>query len=175
MEIRKCDSSYKGISVPFSYETDEYYDLEIKENQFTFIKKKCDVPMKKGFDFHLLEDWNEDPVLYGIFEEEKMIGFIEINKEWNQRLRIVNLYVQKEYRRHHLGSQLMKIAFHEATQQNCRAVVLETQSCNTKAISFYQAMGFEIIGFDTLCYSNSDIENKEIRIEMARKCSNHCE
>ena len=46
--------------------------------------------------------------------------------------------------------------------------VLETQSCNEHAISFYKKHGFEIIGFDLYAYTNIDPDRHEIRIEMGR-------
>ena len=56
-----------------------------------------------------------------------------------------------------------------AERTNARMAVLETQSCNFKAISFYKKHGFEIIGFDLFAYSNDAIEKHNIRIEMGKK------
>lgn len=53
-----------------------------------------------------------------------------------------------------------------AVAQNRRAIILETQSCNTNAIGFYLHQGFEIIGFDTCCYTNNDIGRHEVRINL---------
>ena len=36
--------------------------------------------------------------------------------------------------------------------------------CNTNAIGFYLHKGFDLIGFDTCCYTNHDIERREVRI-----------
>ncbi len=47
-----------------------------------------------------------------------------------------------------------------------RAIILETQSCNTAAIAFYLAQGFTFMGFNACEYSNQDIEKHEVRIEM---------
>ncbi len=47
-------------------------------------------------------------------------------------------------------------------------IVLETQSCNLNAISFYEKSGFTIIGFDLYAYSNDDLANNEVRIEMGK-------
>ncbi|WP_367362134.1 hypothetical protein [Mesotoga sp.] len=41
-----------------------------------------------------------------------------------------------------------------------RRLVLETQSSNFPAISFYLKYGFELTGFDTACYTNRDIDNQ---------------
>ena len=47
-----------------------------------------------------------------------------------------------------------------------RALVLETQSCNTDAIAFYLHEGLSLIGLDTCCYSNEDIPRGEVRLEL---------
>ncbi|WP_112109506.1 hypothetical protein [Mesotoga sp. Brook.08.YT.4.2.5.1] len=47
-----------------------------------------------------------------------------------------------------------------------RRLVLETQSSNFPAISFYLKYGFELTGFDTACYTNRDIDNHEFRMEF---------
>ncbi len=53
-----------------------------------------------------------------------------------------------------------------ADVQKRRAIILETQSCNTNAIEFYLHEGFELMGFDSCCYSNNDIEKHEVRINL---------
>jgi hypothetical protein len=53
-----------------------------------------------------------------------------------------------------------------AKEQGRRAIILETQSCNVRAIAFYRAQGFRLIGFDSCCYTNRDVERREIRFNM---------
>ena len=65
-----------------------------------------------------------------------------------------------------IGKQLMDKAKEVAARQQRRAVMLETQSCNTNAIGFYLHEGFELIGFDTCCYTNDDIGKKEVRLNL---------
>lgn len=48
-------------------------------------------------------------------------------------------------------------------------VVLETQTCNENAISFYRKNVFEIIGFDFYAYTNSDPEQHEVRLEIGKR------
>ncbi len=60
----------------------------------------------------------------------------------------------------------MQHAIKLAKEKGARMLVLETQSCNTKAIQFYLKQGYELIGFDTTAYSNEDIEKNEVRLEM---------
>jgi ribosomal protein S18 acetylase RimI-like enzyme len=60
----------------------------------------------------------------------------------------------------------MGFAVKVAKEKGARMLVLETQSCNVAAIAFYLKQGFVLIGFDSAAYSNTDLEKKEVRIEM---------
>jgi ribosomal protein S18 acetylase RimI-like enzyme len=60
----------------------------------------------------------------------------------------------------------MKVAKQHAIKKRYRRLVLETQSCNFPAISFYLKCGFELCGFDLAGYSNSDLKNNEVRLEF---------
>ena len=60
----------------------------------------------------------------------------------------------------------MELAKNQAVAEGRRAVILETQSCNVSAVGFYLHEGFTLIGLDTCCYSNRDIERREVRLEL---------
>ncbi len=62
----------------------------------------------------------------------------------------------------------MNTILEAAKETGARMIILETQTCNEKAIKFYRKHGFDIIGFDLYAYSNTDIERHEIRIEMGK-------
>ena len=47
-----------------------------------------------------------------------------------------------------------------------RALILETQSCNCAAVSFYLSQGLTLMGFNACEYSNEDIAKHEVRLEM---------
>lgn len=85
-------------------------------------------------------------------------------EEWSNRLMVTELWVSDALQGKGLGKQLMNIAKDIAVKQQRRAIILETQSYNAKAIGFYLHEGFELIGLDTCCYSNNDIERREVRI-----------
>ena len=63
----------------------------------------------------------------------------------------------------------MAAALRAANAAGARMAVLETQSCNERAIAFYRKQGFEIMGFDLYAYSNEDPQRHEVRIEMGKK------
>ena len=87
-------------------------------------------------------------------------------EEWSNRLIVTELWVAEDLRGQGVGGRLMDLAKDIAKKQNRRAIILETQSCNTSAIGFYLHEGFELIGFDTCCYTNADIERHEVRLDL---------
>ena len=79
---------------------------------------------------------------------------------------VTELWVADELHRQGIGTALMNKAKEIAKEQGRRAIILETQSCNVRAIAFYRSQGFQLIGFDTCCYTNRDIERHEIRFNL---------
>ena len=112
------------------------------------------------------QDYLPDSIVYALYDENEMRGFIEVAREWSGRLRVGGLNVFEGYRRRGYGSLLFTKAREAARRLKCRGIVLETQSCNSGAIAFYLRQGLRFTGCDLTCYSNSDIENNEVRIEM---------
>ena len=105
---------------------------------------------------------------YGIVSDAgEMLACIEMcPEEWSNRLLVMELWVSEKLRGKGVGKRLMDRAKEIAAGQKRRAVFLETQSCNTNAIGFYLHEGFELIGFDTCCYTNDDIGKKEVRLNF---------
>lgn len=102
-----------------------------------------------------------------VSESGEMLACIEVcPEEWSNRLVVMELWVSEELRRKGVGKRLMDKAKEVAVRQKRRAVILETQSCNTNAIGFYLHQGFELIGFDTCCYTNEDIARREVRVNL---------
>ena len=130
-----------------------------------------DAPEERSFDDTFYGDWLEDPIAYGAFEGERLIGFVEGSMEtWNNRFRISNICVFEDAARGSgVGTRLMAAIQQEAATRRARMIILETQTCNENAISFYKKNGFDIIGFDLYSYSNTDPERHEVRIEMGKK------
>jgi len=87
-------------------------------------------------------------------------------EEWSNRLMVTELWVHEDLRRQGIAHRLMAIVKEQAILEHRRAIILETQSCNVGAISFYESEGFTPIGMDSCCYSNRDLERKEVRINM---------
>ncbi|MCL2573962.1 MAG: GNAT family N-acetyltransferase [Defluviitaleaceae bacterium] len=148
-----------------------YYDVEIEsaDNSFkvTFVKKPFDTPLENNGHDKLFQPWWENVMAWGIIENDKLIAAIETDAEdWNNRLRVTELWVDKDYRRMGIAKALMDTAMQRARDEKRRALILETQSRNEGAINFYLNYGFSLIGFDSCAYQNNDLERKEVRMEL---------
>lgn len=174
IEIRKLDESYKGYPLEFHYQTDSYYEISVVEQGEDYSIQMELTPMlekaERYFEDRLMEDWLDNPLVYGAFVDQDLAGILELSYEsWNQRLRISNILVFEKYRRMHLGIYLMKEAIREGMEIGARALILETQSFNVPAIRFYRQCGFLLAGFDVNCYGDYDMEKKEVRVDMTRE------
>ena len=130
-----------------------------------------DEPLRMSINDDMLQDWLDHPVAYGAFEGDRLLGFVEgFLEKWNNRYTIANICVfDSADRRNGVGTKLIETILDEAVRSGARMAVLETQSYNFKAISFYKKNGFQIIGFDRYAYSNRGPEEHNMRIEMGKK------
>ena len=169
---------WKGTVIPMFTRSNGYYDMEIspldKEGcKISIIRKVAEkeivhTPEEYDFPDGLYADHWENAEAFGVVDEQgNLKACIEVcPEEWSNRLMVTELWVSEELRGKGLGKQLMDKAKKVAETQKRRAIILETQSCNTNAIGFYLHQGFELIGFDTCCYTNGDIKRREYRINL---------
>ena len=169
--------TWKGTVVPIRYTTDTYFDLELTESENAFtarlVKKQFDTPVthtpeEYNFPDRLYQDFWEKAEAYGVVGEAgELLACIELcPEEWSNRLLVTELWVSDGLQGQGLGKRLMDKAKEIAVLQKRRAISLETQSCNTKAIGFYLHQGFELIGFGSCCYTNDDIARREVRVNL---------
>ncbi|NLW21838.1 MAG: GNAT family N-acetyltransferase [Tissierellia bacterium] len=164
-------SKFKDYPLRYTYTSKYYYDVEVDDNELfsiKLVKKPFKEEIFKSFTGRLYQDWLENPSAFELSEEGNPIGYLEIDREaWNNRIRITELLILEGYRNLGYGTILMDKAKDIAKNSGFREIVLETQSCNYKAINFYLKHGFKVNGIDLSCYSNEDIDKKEVRLEMA--------
>ena len=172
MEIKRLDKEkYAGRKFTARYRTNGYYDVSVSESGFLMKYVPFEETVEKSFDDEFFGERLEDPAAFGAFENGELIGYIEGSPEsWNDRFRISNICVfESAARRKGVGTALMSAVTEEAVSRGARMIVLETQSCNENAISFYKKNGFSVIGLDLYAYSNNDPERHEVRLEMGKK------
>lgn len=169
--LKKKD--YKGFVLDFKYKTNFYYDVVRDQGDIfsiKLVKKPFEKEMTKGFSGMLYENYFEDAKAYALRDENQVYGYLETDNEiWNNRMRISQILILDDYRRKGYGSLLLNKAKDIAKENNFREIILETQTCNYNAINFYIKNGFTVNGIDLSDYTNDDVENKEVRLEMAYK------
>ncbi len=162
-------NEYRLYELDCSYQTKAFYDVVIKSRKSVIIdiKRRKMRKTQKSFKTRLFEDHIEAPQVFAVWHRKHIVGIIEGSKmSWNNLYRIWNLWVDPNHRRQGYGQALLSHMMTVAKELGCRAVVLEVQSCNDPAISFYLARGLHFVGLNTLEYTNDDIERKEVRLEM---------
>ena len=177
MEIRRLEkAAYAGKKFTVRYRTNGYYDIRASESGFQMQYTRFETPVERGFDDVFFGAWLEEPLAFGAFEGEKLVGFVEGALEsWNNRFRISNICVFDTAKRGGgIGGRLMETMQKAAENVGARMLVLETQSCNENAIAFYRKNGFSVIGLDLYAYGNDDPERHEVRIEMGKKLVSAC-
>lgn len=169
---------WKGTVIPMTTRSSSWYDFEIRPLDgdgaaISIVRRPSEeeivhTPEEYDFPDSLYQDHWEKAEAYGVVGEDgKLLACIEVcPEEWSNRLMVTEIWVAEEIRGQGVGKRLMDRAKEIAVRQKRRAIILETQSCNTNAIGFYLHEGFELIGFDTCCYTNNDIARREVRIDL---------
>lgn len=174
-EIRSLPPElWRGYKFDMSYTSCGRYAAKITSERglfsASFAFEPCEpFTVTPGADENgLYAEWWEDAQAFGLFcGSTAPAGIIEVwPEEWSNRMRVTEMWVDAAYRRRGFGAALMNRAKRIAVEGGYRCLMLETQSCNAPAISFYLSQGFEFIGFDRCCYSNNDVERGEVRIEL---------
>ena len=156
--------------LPIQYTTSHYYDAQISGFEVRFVKTAFEEPVHRGGqegDDQLYAPWWEGAEAWGVLEDGELVACIELWKEnWSNRLRVTELWVADSHHRRGIGAALMDFAKQYAKDTGCRALMLETQSGNENAIAFYLAQGLTLFGFDRSCYTNRDVERRDVRLEL---------
>lgn len=170
--------NWKGAIIPMVTKSDSFYDfiinpLDSSGCTISLVRKRAEkeivhTPEEYDFPDSLYQGHWENAEAFGVISDGgELLACIEVcPEEWSNRLIVTELWVSEELRNKGIGKRLMNKAKEIAQNQKRRAVILETQSCNTNAIGFYLHEGFELIGFDTCCYTNNDIKRREVRMNL---------
>jgi len=169
-------AQWKDYALDMGCTSHAYYDVAITKNPGGFhialTQKAFDPPFVKRTENpenldKLFQPWWDDVLAWGIVDDGILLAVIETSIEkWSNRLRVNELWVDRRLHRQGIGTALMDLAVARAKDEKRRVVMLETQTSNDAAMAFYLNYGFQLIGFDACCYSNNDIESKEVRVEL---------
>ena len=169
-------AKWKGFPLPLCYTSEGCYDISIRRTgdgfDISITKERFETPFVHqpedgDYPDRLYADWWEDARAFGIVDGEKLLAVIEVcPEEWSKRMMVTELLVTEELRGMGYGKKLIALAKELTVKGGYRALILETQSNNVNAVDFYMHEGFTLIGFDSCCYRNNDVERKEVRFDM---------
>jgi ribosomal protein S18 acetylase RimI-like enzyme len=169
--IEIVKGSVEKVELTYTYTTSSHFEVYLKQDvdswNLGLELKALGHTIEKTSKSKLFEKHIENPRAYKCMLGQSSVALLQISLEtWNNRLRIWDLLVEKEWRQMGAGRFLMDFTKKEAKALGARAIVLETQSCNVPAINFYLKQGFQLIGLDLTHYSNDDVARKEVRLEF---------
>lgn len=165
---------YEYFELHYAYVTAEHYAVRLSDEKgqmsLCFVREPYPEARSEENTDTLYQPYWENAEAYAVCDDAtgEQLGYLEIaTEEWNNRLRMTQLLVKPEYRGTGAGKFLMNYAKSIARERDYRVIVLETQNYNTPAIDFYRSQGFRFCGGNTYFYSNEDIEDDEVMLEMA--------
>lgn len=95
-----------------------------------------------------------DKGAYLAYSGGECVGQLVLRADWNGYGFIEDICVAKEARRQGIGRMLIQTAADWARDKGLSGLALETQDNNLQACRFYQRMGFQIGGVNTMFYRN---------------------
>jgi ribosomal protein S18 acetylase RimI-like enzyme len=107
---------------------------------------------------------NPDQLMYVAIAENEIIGQVIVRKNWNQMAYIEDIKVNRKYRMHGIGRQLLDKVKEWAKHNGMIGIMLETQHNNVGACKFYEQYGFVIGGFDRYIYNGMENCADEIAV-----------
>jgi len=173
MKIIPLDrKEYDYYVLHYRFQSDSHYVVTAEQTKdvmsVKYVRQDYAQPRTFENDDTLFQDYWDDPEAFAMQDDDgSLVAFIEFSgEEWNSRLRLTQLLVNEDRRGQGIGKKLIDFAKQTAKERDYRMIVLETQSNNTRAIDFYMSQGFVFCGSNIYFYSDCDIEDDEVMLEL---------
>lgn len=165
---------YDYFELHYSYTTNEHYRVELDDSSecmcVKYVREKYPEPRREENTDTLYQEYWNNPEAYAVCDDEtnEILGYVEVSgEEWNNRLRMTQLLVKPEHRGKGAGKFMLDFVKSIASEREYRIIVLEAQNYNIPAIDFYRSQGFAFCGGNVYFYTNEDIQDDEVMLEMA--------
>jgi ribosomal protein S18 acetylase RimI-like enzyme len=107
---------------------------------------------------YLLEDWQRNGCFLVAEQDGRVLGYLDLQlARWNQVGEILNLVVDRPYRRTGIGSSLVERGIAWSRSLGLRAIMTVVQTKNYPAISLGHQYGFAFCGYNDQYYVSGDI------------------
>lgn len=126
----------------------------------TFVETFENENSKEDMEKFLEESYNKNVLInelnnnesetYLVYKDGKVAGYLKINKGeaqtesgYENSLEIQRIYILKEFKGKHIGSDLMELAEKRAREWNLKYIWLGVWEHNYSALEFYKSKGYE--------------------------------
>ncbi len=180
-EMREGDISQLGEIEPTTV-CNSYLAVEVERGEgahhtFRLVEREECPPFVKGEGYrygsaeqqHARDKLAAGHGLMLVVEDEGvLVGAMEVEpSNWNNTATVWNILLSPAARGRGMGRELIARAAAWARQRGYRALMLETQTDNPAACRFYLRYGFQLVGFNTMLYTNHDIGGQEVALFFA--------
>lgn len=123
--------------------------MEYKQFGSSRLEEIKEIYREQGWTAYLNDDgklkraYDNSLYVYGIFEEDRLIGFVRCVGDGEHIVVIEDLIIKAEYQRQGLGTKLLQQVFEKYA--DVRMLSLYTDKADVKANSFYRKMGMRLV------------------------------
>ena len=157
-------------SLDISFTTDRIYDVRSTDLSFSLVETPVAPAWRKDYGLAELDAVPAHDYVAVAEVDEIAVGVAAIRLEtWNRRAVLEHLYIDAAHRTRGLGRALIDDVAREARERRARCLWLATQNTNYGAIQFYQRLGFQCCGLDTMLYDSPESLAGEIAVFFARQ------
>ena len=107
-----------------------------------------------------IDDMEDKCTYFNVYEDNQAVATARIFPTEDNGIHVQRVAVLKDYRQHHLGSQLLKFIFKYAKENNFNYVILGAQD---HAQKFYKNLGFKVIGEP---YQEVGIAHHDMKLDL---------
>ena len=123
--------------------------LEYKEFDSSRLEEIKEIYKEQGWTAYLNDDkklmraYDNSLYVYGIFDKDKLVGFVRCVGDGEHIVVIEDLIIKADYQRQGLGTKLLQHVFEKYA--DVRMLSLYTDKVDVKANSFYKKMGMRLV------------------------------
>jgi ribosomal protein S18 acetylase RimI-like enzyme len=153
------------LSLDHDCVTDHVWQMQVQETEsqvsVTFHTVRLPRPMQTAYPRdleQLVEDWQRGDGFLVAEVDGEVRGYVDLlADQWQKIGQVINLAVDRGYRRRGIGASLVGHAREWARGQGLQTLLVEATTKNYPALCFYQKMGFQFCGFNDHYYPSQDI------------------
>jgi ribosomal protein S18 acetylase RimI-like enzyme len=145
--------------------TDHVWQMKAQETESTTgvtfqtvrLPRKMDAAYPRALE-QVVDDWQRGEGFFVAEVDGEVRGYVDVvAHRWQQTGWVLNVAVDRPFRRRGIGRALMQHGRQWAKEQGLGTLLAEATTKNYPAICFYQKLGYRFCGYHDRYYLNRDI------------------